>query len=563
MKKSNNLSYIRSILLTASICAFSNIHAQSGSKVDSTTIITIEAYQPFLKDAFKIKDNPSIDDTGKITPNLKYTFIDKQVPVDFTVNPISPAKIKGEPLVKLYRGYAKVGFGTNTTPLIDIYYNATRSKTFNYGFTGNHFSSSGITGNDYSGFSDNHLGLFGKRILKEFSLYSKVNFDRHVVHYYGFPPENNTIITNPDAIKQGLNKLSAVASLTRNYTDTNQFDYNFDINYHHINDVYDVSENHFALDGNLSKYHKRELYEIGVEANYNGLNNLLDLKNNLLVGLKPHISTIAKKWAFQIGLGLFVNSQEETNFHFYPQAEFKYNIADNIVIPYVGIRGGMQANSLNKFFMENPFINTNEIGVVNTNKKYDVYAGIRGSLTSNLSFNTSFSKQKLEGLPLYIKDITNIQNKFIVTYDTLDLIQLDGELTYHKLEKWKILLSGNYYGYTPKNEIKAWHRPDFKIALSSIYDLGDKIIVRADLFYIGQQYAKINNIVTTNNTVTITDAAETLKGVFDANIGVEYRYTKKLSAFINFNNIGSVKYERWQDYPTQRFGVLGGLTYAF
>ena len=563
MKKSNLKAPISSILLTVSILVTVSVSAQSGSRGDSTTIVTIEAYQPFLKDAFKIKDNPTIDDTGKITPNLTYTFLNKQVPVGFTVKPIKAAKIKGEPLVKLYRGYAKVGFGTNTTPLVNLYYNAKRSKTFNYGFTGKHFSSSGIAGNDYSGFSDNHLGVFGKRILKEFSIYSKLNYDRNVVHYYGFPPENNTIITNPDNIQQTLNKISAVASLTRNYTDTTQFDYNFDLNYRYITDVYNAKENHFELDGNLSKYHKRELYEIGVEANYNQLNNLLDQNSNLVVGLKPHISTIAKKWAFQIGLGLFVNAHEESSFHFYPQAEFKYNIADDIIIPYVGIRGGIQANSLNNFFTENPFINTNEIGILNTNQKYDLYAGIRGSITSNLSFNTSFSKQKLEGLPLYVKDEFGLQNRFLVTYDTLDLIQVGGELSYQKLEKWKILLSGNYYGYTPKNEIKAWHRPDLKIALSGIYDLGDKIIVRADLFYISRQYAKTSNIVTTNNTVIITDAAETLKGVFDANIGLEYRYTKKLSAFINFNNIGSVKYERWQDYPTQRFAVLGGLTYAF
>jgi len=559
MNKSNTISYIKSILVIAILFTIVNAYAQN----DSTTIITIEAYQPFLKDAFKIKDNPTIDDTGKINPNLTYTFLNKQIPVDFTVKPIKAAKIKGEPLVKLYKGYAKVGFGTNTTPLVNLYYNAKRSKTFNYGITGKHFSSSGISGNDYSGFSDNHLGIFGKRILKEFSLYSKLNYDRNVVHYYGFPPENNTIVANADNIQQILNKISAVASLTRNYTDTTQFDYNFDLNYHYITDVYDVNANHFSLDGNLSKYHKRELYEMGVEANYNQLNNLLNQKSNLVIGLKPHISTIAKKWEFQIGLGLFVNSHEKTTFHFYPQAEFKYNIADDIIIPYVGIRGGMQANSLNNFFRENPFINTNEIAVLNTNKKYDVYAGIRGSITSNLSFNTSFSKQKLEGLPLYVKNEFGLQNKFIAAYDTLDLIQLDGELAYQKLEKWKILLTGNYYGYTPKNEIKAWHRPDLKITLSGVYDLSDKIIVRADLFYIGQQYAKTTNVVTTSNTVVYTDASETLKGVFDANISLEYRYTKKLSAFINFNNIGSVKYERWQDYPTQRFGVLGGLTYSF
>jgi len=564
MRKNNATSYYMPlVLLVLSTCLIISTHAQSRLKGDSTTIITVEAYQPFLKDAFKIKDNPSIDDTGKVTPNLNYTFLNKQIPVDFTINPIAAAKVKGEPLVKLYGGYAKVGFGTNTTPLVNFYYNAKRSKTFNYGFTGKHFSSKGITGNNYSGYSDNHLGVFGKRILKDFSLYSKVNFDRNVIHYYGFPSENTTIITNSDAIKQEVNTLSAVASLIRNYTDTTQFDYNFDINYHYLTDINKVTENNVVINGNLSKYHKRELYEIGIKTNYNKLENLVPKNENLMIGVSPQISTIAEKWSFKIGLGLYMNSYSKATYHFYPQAEFKYNIADNIIIPYVGITGGLQPNNLIKFFNENSFINTNSIQVLNTNQKYNIYAGIRGSLTSNLSFNTSFSKQKLENLPLYVKDLTGFENKFIVAYDTLDLILLTGELSYNKLEKWKILLSGNYYGYTPKNEIKAWHRPDLKITLSGIYDLSDKIIVRADLFYIGTQYAKTTHLVTTNNIILSTDAEEKLKELFDANLGFEYRYTKKLSAFINFKNMGSVKYQKWQDYPTQRFGVLGGLTYSF
>ena len=85
------------------------------AQVKSDTITTIEAYEPFLNDAYKVKDNPSIKDTGKINPNLTYQFLDRQVQVSFDLNPIKAAKIKGEPLVKLYRGYAKVGFGTNTT----------------------------------------------------------------------------------------------------------------------------------------------------------------------------------------------------------------------------------------------------------------------------------------------------------------------------------------------------------------------------------------------------------------------------------------------------------------
>jgi hypothetical protein len=547
------------LVIALSILSFNTV-----AQVKSDTITAIESYEPFLNDAYKVKDNPSIKDTGKINPNLTYQFLERQVQVSFDLNPIKAAKIKGEPLVKLYRGYAKVGFGTNTTPLIDIYYNAKRSKKWGWGINGKHFSSSGISNVDYSGFSDNRLGVFGKRFLKEFTIDGKLDFNRNINHYFGTPADAGFIIANEDAIKQRLTTYSGKLGLTRNYTDTSQFDYNVNLDFYHLNDFYDVSENNFNMNGNLSKYHKREKYEISMEFNYDKLINPLSLSNNMFVGLQPHISTIADKWEFQVGLGLYLNSFENTKFHFYPQAEFKYNIADDIIIPYVGITGGLVGNSLGKFYSENPFINTSNIAIANTNKKYDIYLGVRGSLTSDLSFNTSFSKQKIESMPLYVKDMTShFKNQFIVLYDTVDVIKLNGELAYQKLEKWKFILNGDYYVYTSQTQLETWHKPELKISLSGIYDLGNKILVRADLFYIGKQFAQQFVTTSDNNTFIVTEQAQELDGVFDANISLEYRYTKRLSAFINFNNIGSVKYQKWQDYPTQRFGVLGGLTYAF
>ena len=147
--------------------------AQSNSPSDSTVLIINSGFKPFLTDAFKIKDNPSIKDTGKIIPKLNYSFLNKQIPVGFQIDPIKAAKIKGEPLVKLYRGYAKVGFGSNTTPLAELYYNAKRSKNLQFGFFGKHLSSTGIAKNDYSGYSNNHLSFFGKHFSKEFTTTGK------------------------------------------------------------------------------------------------------------------------------------------------------------------------------------------------------------------------------------------------------------------------------------------------------------------------------------------------------------------------------------------------------
>jgi hypothetical protein len=553
------------IFLTGlAILLISSTGYSQNRSIDSNTLFINSGFEPFLKDAFKIKDNPAIKDTNKLIPELKYSFLDKQIPVSFDIDPIKPAKIKGEPLKKLYRGYAKAGFGTNATPLLELYYNSKRSKTLSYGVYGKHFSSTGISSKDYSGFSDNHLSAFGKHFSKDFTTYGKLGYTRNVNHYYGFSEENTPIIENSDAIRQELDKLDAAFSLTRNFTDSAQFDYNVNIAYHNITDLYQVSENHFEADGKLSKYHKNELYAIGIEMNYNKLINSLDQENNLVVGINPHISTSTDKWEFQVGVGLYLNSYPDTKFHFYPKAEFKYNIVEHIIIPYVGIRGGLISNNLNDFYNENPFINTQLLTTQNSNQQYDIYGGIRGSLSSKITFNTSFSQQKIEGMPLYIKDLSDlIDNKFVLAYDTVSVSTVTGELTYQKLEKLKVILGGKYFSYKPRNELKAWHKPDLKVTLSGIYDLSDKILVRADLYHFSKQYAKTFNTVTTSNTTTVTEDAKELDGVFDLNLSVEYRYTKKLSAFIQFNNIAASRYKKWDDYPTQRFGVLGGLTYSF
>lgn len=562
---------VRSNLFLTGLVIFSislistSVFAQSNSPTDSTVLIINSGFKPFLTDAFKIKDNPSIKDTGKIIPKLSYTFLDKQIPVGFDIDPIKAAKIKGEPLVKLYRGYAKVGFGTNTTPLAEVYYNAKRSKTFSYGFFGKHLSSTGIAKNKFSSYSDNHLSFFGKHFSKEFTTIGKVGYTRNVNHYYGLSDQALFNLQNDlrKSTEQFINKLDVAFSLARNFTDSNQFDYNVDVDFHNLRDRFDVSENHLELAGNLSKYHKQELYSLGIEVNYNKLINPLSLDRNLVLGLNPTISTSTDKWQFKVGIGLYLNSFPDTKFHFYPKAEFKYNIVENLIIPYVGIKGGLISNNLNNFYTENPFIDTEKLVTQNSNQKYDIYGGIRGSLSSKVTFNTSFSQQKMEGLPLYVKDFSDLENKFLLTYDTLNISTITGELAYQKLEKIKILLGAKYFKYDPRNELKAWHKPDLKISLSGVYDLSDKIIVRADFYYFSQQYAKSFETITTNNTTVTTEFSQKLKGLFDANIGLEYRYTKKLSAFINFNNIGSVRYEKFQDYPTQKFGVLGGLTYSF
>mgnify|MGYP002682147599 CR=1 FL=1 len=54
-----------------------------------------------------------------------------------------------------------------------------------------------------------------------------------------------------------------------------------------------------------------------------------------------------------------------------------------------------------------------------------------------------------------------------------------------------------------------------------------------------------------------------LDGFMDLYLGLEYRYTKRLSLFLDVSNLSASKYERWYQYPVKRTLLLGGATYAF
>ncbi|MFT5970125.1 MAG: outer membrane receptor protein involved in Fe transport, partial [Flavobacteriales bacterium] len=49
----------------------------------------------------------------------------------------------------------------------------------------------------------------------------------------------------------------------------------------------------------------------------------------------------------------------------------------------------------------------------------------------------------------------------------------------------------------------------------------------------------------------------------DGNLGLEYRYSNNLTAFINANNLLGNNYNLWEGYQSQAFNILGGFTYKF
>ena len=557
MKKNINIKTIIIFLLLSS--PLSALLAQNN--LDSMIIISVGEYKPTITDANKINDNPSISDSTRKIPVSGYSINSQKINTGFDVEPIKAAQMVGEPLTKLYNAIVKLGMGTYTSPYGELWYNNLRSKEALYGLRFKHLSSSStLKDYGYAGFSDNEISLNGKKFLKEHSLIGNFDYARNVVHFYGYDQKLNFIKAEDNF--QRFNFINGNAQLLSHFTDLKRYNHDVKLSYYNLTDNFKASENNIQATGMVQTAINKEILKVNAAVDYYNYKNQTDTSNNTIVTLNPNFIAAGDKYRASLGLTATLDNFVQSKFYFFPNVDLSYNVIDNIIIPYAGLTGGVQKNSFKSFTDNNPFV-LSKLKMVNSNKKIELYGGIKGTLSSTTAFNACASYSNISNLALFVNDTVNVlKNKFDVIYDDAKLLNIRGEISYQELEKLRINLRGEYFNYKMKNESRAWYKPQVEITLSANYNLRNKIIVRADFFYIDSQFAK----TLVSDTTAITGrkiVAKELKGIFDANLGFEYRYTKKLAFFLNFNNITNYRYYRWSNYPTQRFNLMGGLSYSF
>ena len=231
-------------------------------------------------------------------------------------------------------------------------------------------------------------------------------------------------------------------------------------------------------------------------------------------------------------------------------------------IPYLGVKGGMKQNTYKTLTLENEFLLPN-VAMKNENKVADIYFGIKGTLSKRISFNASASFAYIKNKALFVTDTTySLGNKFNIIFDTLNVATIEGSMSYQLLEKLKIDAIGRYYSYSLNNNSYAWNLPQFQIFTRGSYNLYDKFLVNLDVNLEGGRKAlvyKMEDDVVVENT----QFAKSLGFITDVNLGMEYRYNSRISAFLQCNNLAAQRYKRWYNTPVQGFQVMGGVTFRF
>ena len=543
--------------------------------------------------------SPNHTDSITIIDEVKYYLEPKQYQVSYDIENIKPARLKitanGD---KLYRGYLKAGAGAYLSPLLEFNYASKRSRDESWGFKGGtNGSFANINGLGNTKYSDLSLGGYYQKFFMDYDLWSEFDYERNNYQFYGLDYEDIQmydfygIDSNDSLMKESFKEADSL--FKQNYDlfdlhiklnslnigrDTNKLRIKSWIDFHHLNSNYDLSENHFLIGAHSGWLILDEEFLGTFELDINNLNapetltinadNIIQSSNQKnrtsgIIRLNPHIYSRKNNLIVKAGLSVQANINDNTKFHIFPDLELSYSLFNNVFIPYGGWVGNVQRNTFNDIRLENPFI-SEDANLQNTVQKSNLFAGVRGSLSSKFTFNLSASFQKFDSMYFFTPDnISSYGNKFQMTYDNLSQTSFMGEITYQDSEKLKVSAKGEYFIYDPSNELYAWQKPEFLITLSGLLDLSNKIIVKSDIYLVGQR--KVFSHYEPLRKYELEDGkyVSTLKPLIDMNLSAEYRYNKKVSGFIQFNNFIGKKYQYWSNFPVQSINILGGVTFSF
>ncbi|MNU95082.1 hypothetical protein D3C71_850870 [compost metagenome] len=466
-------------------------------------------------------------------------------------------------------------------PLAELYYNNGRSRKLNYGGHLHHLSSFGKMRNVAPANFDrtNVRGFVGVN-EKKYSWDVESYYRNQGLHFYGFPNEK----ADKDSIAQRFNTIGLKGGFHSHANDSLGLNWKLGLEYRHFNDKksktdslkdWNARENFFAIRTGAEYKWGTEIFAADLDILHNsykfGVMNdtigtsLTGLENkNTIISLRPSISTYSKnrKLKAKVGVDLTASLGPKNKVYLYPIAEVKYSLFNDILIPYAGVTGGLTQQSFKRLTDDNEFILSN-VSLQNEHKAADGFIGIKGTLSKRIGFNVFASFSHVKNKALFVTDtVYSGRNRFNVIYDTMNITKLEGSIYYQLKEKVKIDVIGRYYSYNSRNNIFAWNLPQFQMVLRGTYNLYDKFILTVDVNLEGGRRAQVfaagEDVLEENNQYALK-----LGFLADANIGLEYRYNKRVSGFVNLNNVAAQRYRRWYNYPTQGFQAMVGVTIRF
>lgn len=553
--------------------------------IGTETVNVVKPYSPTISDAFKVKETPSLDDSGnQAKETIKYSILSVPVASTFTPSKGKAAGVDKSKQERLFNNYATLGVGNYGTLNAELFVTQDLGNNdYVAGMFRHHSSQGGIKDvflNDE--FYDTALNVGYGQNNRDMSWNIDLGYQNQIYNWYGLPVDFGSTLLPEDRFilidKINPNHSYNTISLGGNIDFTEGIFSKVATRFTHFSDSFSSSENRFYL---------KPTFKVDVMDQSINTNVIIDhvsgsFENNYFentgqpikysltnFGVEPSFVVNENDWTLELGAGLYYGLDSENSgnkFYIYPKVNASYKLVGDLMIFYTGVNGGLNQNSYADFVTENPFLSPT-LNMRPSSTQYNVFAGLKGKLANNVNYNLtgSYLNEKDKALFKsndYTEDITNQNyaygNSFGVIYEDIRTFRFYGELKADFSENVTFGINGTFNSYKTDGQLEAWNLPTMKLSSSLDVNITKQWYAGLNVFYVGERKDMQSNLdLATEPTVV------SLKSYFDANAHLGYKFSDRLTFFLKLNNIGNQAYEKWLNYPVQGFQVLGGANYKF
>ena len=461
--------------------------------------------------------------------------------------------LKPPALNKLYGNYIKLGAGNYGTAYVDAFLNNKRSDKLSYGLHVKQLSSAnGPVDKSNSGVSNTSGEGYLRYYAGNVVLRANAGYYRNRYNYYGYNGE----AVNKDTLKLLYNNYTVNVGL-QNINQSAAFKYNANLEYSNLSNNRGTSESEVLLT-NSSTYTIDDTKSIQSSSTLSVSQYKTDSTsiNRDFYQVKPAFVMKSDNYTLRVGANAaYTNDPGTPKFHLYPSVNLDYTLLDKTVIAFVGIDGEMQKNTFRSFVAQNPYLRNN-VNLLHTNKALEFYAGLKGNITQKLNYKARISYASYKNIYFFNNYFVQDASKFDILYarGTSTIVNFNVELTYDQSDRFRIGALINSYSYSISQDIgQALQRPSFTATLLATYNIEKKIFFNANIYYISGLRGEN----------TLTGQLINMPNITDVSVKVDYRFSDAFSAFVEFNNILSKKYQRYLYYSVKGFNTIAGLTYSF
>ncbi|AUC86752.1 TonB-dependent receptor [Polaribacter sp. ALD11] len=558
--------------------------------VKTEIVNVVTKYNPKIADAKKIKSNPTIQLLKKSDKKkLEYTI--SSAPVASTFIP-KTGIVKGINVgvkERVYNNYLAAGFGNYASPYAElfIYKNTRFDNEFGlhakYSASEENVSSSVLNSN----FLNFNAATFFKQEERYFDWKVSLESERKNYNWYGLPQDRvfTDAVVNAIDEEQNYNffKLTGDFKFHDSYIEYGR------VSASYFTDKFESSEIVANLDANLIfplDFLSNNLNEISIKTGIellkgsfkNSYNNTGAIDyNQITAKLIPEYKLEYAGFSMKASLRTFISLDPEndiTNFFMFPDLFLQTTIFKKYINGYGGFTGNLETNTYKKFTEENPYVSPT-LFITQTAESSNFFIGFKGNITRDISYNVKVSVKKEEDKPLFLRNNSKTDgtttipngkplkgyeygNSYRIYYDDVNSTSFFTEVEYIFDRYLTFSTQIQYDNYTTTNALESWNLPSLQGAVIAKYK-ADKWYATANIFYVDERKDALYNAEFPSSLKAI----QTLNSFIDVNLNGGYHFNDKFSAFLRLNNILNTDYQRFANFDTQGFQVLGGITYKF